>query len=42
LTVVASSIAGLPLTFTVNPKSGITFSPISGQPAGTAEWAFVY
>lgn len=42
LTVVGTSSAGLPLTATIAPVSGITFTPISGQPPGTFAWTFVY
>jgi hypothetical protein len=42
LTVVGNSSAGLALTATVNAVAGITFTPVSGQPAGTFVWTFVY
>jgi len=42
LTIVGTSSAGLPLTATIAPVSGITFTPVSGQPAGTFAWTFVY
>ena len=42
LTVVGTSSAGLPLSATLNPVSGVTFTPVSGQPAGTFVWTFVY
>lgn len=42
LTVVATSSAGLALTGTINPVTGITFTPVTGQPAGTFAWTFVY
>ncbi len=41
LTVVANSSAGLPLSAAVNPVTGITFTPVSGQ-AGTFVWTFVF
>jgi hypothetical protein len=40
LTVVASGGVAA-LTATVNPVSGITFTPVTGQPAGTFAWTFV-
>lgn len=42
LTVVGNSSAGLALTGSVNAVSGVTFTPVSGQPAGTFAWTFVY
>jgi hypothetical protein len=42
LTVVAASSAGLALTGSVNAVSGVTFTPVTGQPAGTFAWTFVY
>lgn len=42
LTVVATSSAGLPLTATLNPVSGITFTSVPNQPAGTFAWTFVF
>lgn len=42
LTVVASSSAGLALTASVNAVSGVTFTPVAGQPAATFAWTFVY
>lgn len=42
LTVIASSSGNLPLTASLAPVSGITFTPVSGQPAGTFVWTFVY
>lgn len=42
LTVVGASSAGLTLTCTVNPVTGITFTPVTGQPNGTCVWTFVY
>jgi hypothetical protein len=42
LTVVANSSGGLSLTATVNAISGITFTPVAGQPLGTFVWTFVY
>jgi hypothetical protein len=42
LTVVGSSSAGLALSATVNAVTGVTFTPVPGQPAGTFAWTFVY
>jgi hypothetical protein len=42
LTVVGSSSAGLALSASVNAVTGVTFTPVSGQPAGTFAWTFVY
>jgi hypothetical protein len=42
LTVIAGSSAGLALTGSVNAVTGITFTPVPGQPAGTFVWTFVY
>jgi hypothetical protein len=42
LTLTASSLQGLPLTFATPAGTGLTFTPVSGQPAGQAQWTFVY
>jgi hypothetical protein len=42
LTVVATSSGGLALTFGTPVAAGITFTPVSAQPAGQAAWTFVY
>ena len=42
LTVVGTSSAGAPLAFPAPVVSGITFTPVAGQPAGQAQWTFVY
>lgn len=42
LTVVATSSAGLTLSASINPVSGVTFTPVSNQPPGTFQWTFVY
>jgi hypothetical protein len=31
-----------PLTFATPVGTGLTFTPVSGQPAGQAAWTFVY
>ncbi len=41
LTIVATSSSGSPLSATINPVPGITFTPLTGQPAGTFSWQFV-
>lgn len=40
LTVVASG-GSAALAATINPVSGITFTPVPGQPPGTFAWTFV-
>lgn len=42
LTVVGTSSAGQALIGAVNAVSGITFTPVTGQPAGTFKWTFVF
>lgn len=42
LTVVATSSAGLTLSATVDPATGITFTSVPNQPAGTFAWTFVF
>jgi hypothetical protein len=42
LTVTATSSTGAALTFVTPVVSGLTFTPVSGQPAGQAQWTFVY
>jgi hypothetical protein len=42
LTIIATSSAGLALQATLNAVAGITFLPLTGQPAGTFVWTFVY
>ena len=42
LTVQANSSAGATLTFNAPVATGITFTPVSGQPAGQAQWTFTY
>ncbi len=42
LTVQANSSAGAALTFATPIATGIVFTPVSGQPAGQAQWTFVY
>jgi len=39
LTVVATSSAGLALTYGTPVSAGITFTPVNGQPG---QWTFVY
>jgi hypothetical protein len=41
LTVVAVSSLGETLTATVS-ATGVTFTPVTGQPAGTFVWTFTY
>lgn len=42
LTIVGNSSASLPLSFTVAPQAGITFTPVAGQPPNQAQFTFVY
>lgn len=43
LTVVATSSLGLPLTAMILAvPGGVVFTPVSGQPAGTFVWTFVF
>lgn len=42
LTVTATSSTGAALSAPLPAASGITFTPIAGQPAGTFKWSFVY
>ncbi len=42
LTVVGTSSAGNPISCTVNAVPGVIFTPVTGQPAGTCAWTFVY
>jgi hypothetical protein len=42
LTVVAASNSGSALTFPTPASAGITFTPVGSQPAGQAQWTFVY
>jgi hypothetical protein len=41
LTVVATGGVA-PLTFPTPTGTGLTFTPVGGQPAGQAAWTFVY
>lgn len=42
LTVIATSSLAMSLTFDTPVASGITFTPVGGQPPGQAQWTFVY
>lgn len=42
LTVVATSSAGASLACPLPTATGITFTAVSGQPAGTCKWTFTY
>jgi len=42
LTVIATSSSGAALTFGNPTGTGLTFTPVTGQPAGQAQWTFVY
>lgn len=42
LDVTASSSSGAALTFATPVATGITFTPVTGQPTGRAKWTFVY
>lgn len=42
LTVVASSSSGAAITCGTPTATGITFTAVSGQPAGTCKWTFTY
>jgi hypothetical protein len=42
LTVIATSSASGVLTFGMPTAAGISFTAVSGQPAGQAKWTFVY
>ena len=42
LTVNATSATGSALTFATPTGPGLTFTPVGGQPAGQAQWTFVY
>jgi hypothetical protein len=42
LAVSATSAIGAALTFGTPVGTGLTFTPVTGQPAGTAAWTFVY
>jgi hypothetical protein len=42
LTVTATSSAGAALSAPLLTASGITFTPVAGQPSGTFKWTFTY
>jgi hypothetical protein len=42
LTVTATSSTGAALTFPTPVVSGLTFTSVGSQPAGQAQWTFVY
>ncbi len=42
LTVVATSSSGATLTFGTPVGTGLTFTSVGGQPAGQAQWTFVF
>ncbi len=41
LSITATSSSGSPLSATINPVPGITFTPLTSQPPGTFAWSFV-
>jgi hypothetical protein len=42
LTVTAASSTGAALTFATPVGTGLVFTPVAGQPAGQAQWTFIY
>lgn len=42
LTVVATSSSGAAITCGTPTATGITFTAVAGQPAGTCKWTFTY